>query len=375
MEKDPRISALVHRVLTHSVRLQPGEKVYLEFEGEQTLPIMEEFIRETIKIGAVPFYFFNDTAHHIALTQNSTENQIAAFGRLHAQIMEQMDAYVVVRGFKNPYDKNVLSSKDSSLYSRFFTKPVHLDIRLKKRWCVLRYPTNIMASLAKMSTAEMEDFYFSACLLDYSKMAEKMEPLVKLMEKTDKVKIVGPYTHLTFSIKDIGVTPCAGLCNLPDGEVYTAPVKNSVCGAVCFNTETKINGHVFSNICLDVSNGQVVNARATGYGDNDILQRIIETDEGSCYFGEFAFGVNPYIRKAICENLFDEKIAGSFHMALGNCYDTSNNGNKSAIHWDLIQIQTPEHGGGKIWFDDVLVRADGWFVLPELEGLNPENLV
>lgn len=141
MEKDPRISALVHRVLTHSVRLQPGEKVYLEFEGEQTLPIMEEFIRETIKIGAVPFYFFNDTAHHIALTQNSTENQIAAFGRLHAQIMEQMDAYVVVRGFKNPYDKNVLSSKDSSLYSRFFTKPVHLDIRLKKRWCVVKWKT------------------------------------------------------------------------------------------------------------------------------------------------------------------------------------------------------------------------------------------
>ena len=375
MQKDSRISELVRKVLTQSLRVQKGEKVYLEFEGEQTLPVMEEFIRETIKLGAMPFYFFNDTAHHIALVQGASDEQVAALGKIHAGIMEQMDAYVVVRGYSNPYNKGILSAEEQSRYNRCYMEPVHMDVRIKKRWCVLRYPTNVMAALAKMSTGEMEDFYFNACLLDYERMTHAMSALADLMSKTDSVRIAAPGTNLNFSIKGINVTMSNGLRNLPDGEVFTAPVKDSVYGMVTFNTETQIGGNVFSGVRLQISKGKVVHAELAGSGNCEKLRSIINTDEGSCYFGEFAFGVNPYITRTICENLFDEKIAGSFHMALGNSIGSSDNGNRSAIHWDLVQIQTPEHGGGEIWFDDELIRKDGRFVLPELQGLNPENLI
>ena len=373
MNKDSRITELVRKVLKDSIGLREGEKIYLEFEGEQTLPVMEECIKETIKLGAVPFYFFNDTAHHAALTQGATEAQVAALGQLHAQIMEQMDAYLVIRGYSNPYNASVLTPEEQALYNRCFMKPVHFDIRVKKRWCVMRWPTNVSAALAKMSTKEMEDFYFSSCLVDYDKMAKRMIPLAELMKTTDKVTIIAPGTELTFSIKGIPATLSRGIRNLPDGEVFTSPVKDSVNGVVRFNTETHINGDVFKNITLKIEKGKVVHAEAE-VGDNEKLRAVIKTDRGSCYFGEFAFGVNPFITREICENLFDEKIAGSFHLALGNSIETSHNGNKSSIHWDLIQIQTPEYGGGEIWFDDVLVRKDGLFVLPELKGLNPDNL-
>lgn len=374
MKKDSRISELVRKVLTQSLRVRKGEKVYLEFEGEQTLPVMEEFIRETVRLGAVPFYFFNDTAHHIALLQDSSDEQVAALGKIHAEIMEQMDAYVVVRGYTNPYDKSILTAEEQNRYNRCYMGPVHMDVRMRKRWCILRYPTNVMAALARMSTRETEDFYFNACLLDYEQMARAMKPLAELMSKTDRVHISAPGTRLDFSIKGVGVTLSNGLHNLPDGEVFTAPVKDSVFGTVTFNTETKINGEVFSGIKLQVSKGRVIFAEPAG-GNPEKLQSILDTDEGARYFGEFAFGVNPYITRTICENLFDEKIAGSFHMALGNSIGSSDNGNRSAIHWDLIQVQTLECGGGEIWFDDVLVRKDGRFVLPELQGLNPENLL
>lgn len=375
MQKDLRISELVRKVLNRSLCVRKGEKVYLEFEGEQTLPIMEEFIRETVKLGAVPFYFFNDTAHHIALLQGSSDEQVAALGRIHAGIMEQMDAYVVVRGYSNPYDKSILTAEEQSRYSRCYMGPVHMDVRMKKRWCVLRYPTNVMASLAKMSTKETEDFYFGACLLDYERMSQAMTALADLMSGTDQVHIAAPGTNLNFSIKGVGVTKSHGLRNLPDGEVFTAPVRESVYGTVTFNTETKIGGDVFSGVRLQVSKGRVVHAELTGVGNLEKLRSVIDTDDGARYFGEFAFGVNPYITRTICENLFDEKIAGSFHLALGNSIGSSDNGNRSSIHWDLVQIQTPEHGGGEIWFDGVLVRKDGCFVLPELQGLNPENLI
>ena len=374
MQKDERISKLVRKVLTESLNLRPGEKVYLEFEGEQTLPVMEEFIRQTIKLGAVPFYFFNDTVHHIAVTQGASEEQMFAFGRLHAQIMEQMDAYVVVRGYSNPFNKSVLTAEEQSLYNRGFMGQVHFDVRVPKtRWIVLRWPTNVAAALAKMTTPEMEDFYFNACLLDYQRMGQAMQPLVELMNKTDKVHIMAPNTDLKFSIRGIPATVSNGARNLPDGEVFTSPVKNSISGRITFNTNAVINGESFAGISLDFEQGRVFNADAKS-GDVEKLRRIIATDDGSCYIGEFAFGVNPHVTREICEGLFDEKISGSIHMALGNSIPSSDNGNRSSIHWDLIQIQTPACGGGSIWFDDVLIRRDGRFVLPELEGLNPENL-
>ena len=228
-----------------------------------------------------------------------------------------------------------------------------------------------MAQLANTSLEAFEDFYFDVCTLDYSKMDHAMDALAALMERTDKVHIKGPGTDLTFSIKDIPAIKCAGECNIPDGEVYTAPVKDSMNGIISYNTPSEEQGFTYENIVFEIENGKIVKATSN---DNDRINHLLDTDEGARYFGEFAIGVNPYILEPMKDTLFDEKICGSFHLTPGASYEDAPNGNKSAVHWDLVMIQRAEYGGGEIYFDDVLIRKDGIFTLPELACLNPENL-
>ena len=198
-----------------------------------------------------------------------------------------------------------------------------------------------------------------------------MAPLKALMERTDRVHILGPGTDLTFSIKGMPAVKCCGERNIPDGEVYTAPVKDSMNGIISYNTPSEEQGFTFENIVFEVKDGKIVKASAN---NDERINKLLDTDEGSRYFGEFALGVNPYILHPMKDTLFDEKIAGSFHLTPGASYEDAFNGNKSAVHWDLVMIQRPEYGGGEIYFDDVLIRKDGRFVIPQLECLNPENL-
>ncbi|MEW8976720.1 MAG: aminopeptidase, partial [Exiguobacterium sp.] len=236
---------------------------------------------------------------------------------------------------------------------------------------VLRFPTASMAQLANQSTEAFEDFYFDVCTLDYEKMGQAMEPLVDLMNRTDRVRLVGPGTDLSFSIKDIPAIKCAGNANIPDGEVFTAPVKDSVNGVISYNTPSPYQGFTFENVKLTFKDGKIIEATAN---DTDRINQVFDTDAGSRFVGEFAIGVNPFIQHPMKDILFDEKIDGSFHFTPGQAYEEAYNGNDSSVHWDLVNIQRPDYGGGEIWFDDVLIRKDGRFVLPELEVLNPENL-
>lgn len=211
----------------------------------------------------------------------------------------------------------------------------------------------------------------SAAARAYSKMDKAMDALKDLMERTDKVHLVAPGTDLTFSIKGIPAVKCAGECNIPDGEVYTAPVRESMNGTIAYNTPSLEDGFTYENIKFEIKDGKIIKATAN---DNERINAMLDTDEGARYFGEFAIGVNPYVLQPMKDILFDEKICGSFHLTPGMCYEDAPNGNKSAVHWDLVQIQRPEYGGGEIWFDDVLIRKDGLFVIDELLPLNPENL-
>ena len=236
---------------------------------------------------------------------------------------------------------------------------------------MLRYPNPSMAQLAGSSQEAFEDFYFNVCTLDYKKMSDAMDPLVDLMNRTDRVHIKGPGTDLTFSIKGIPAVKCDGLRNIPDGEVYTAPVRESMNGVISYNTFSEEQGFTFENIKFEVKDGKIIHATAN---DTDRINALLDTDEGARYFGEFAIGVNPYVLSPMKDTLFDEKICGSFHLTPGKCYEDAFNGNHSAVHWDLVMIQRPEYGGGEIYFDNVLIRKDGIFVTDELKGLNPENL-
>jgi len=193
-------------------------------------------------------------------------------------------------------------------------------------------------------------------------------PLKALMERTDRVRITAPDTDLSFSIKGLDAIPCTGQMNIPDGECFTAPVRESINGHIHFNSATIYRGTPFDDIRLTFEKGRVV---AFESSNNAVLEAILDSDEGARYVGEFALGFHPFIAEPMRDILFDEKIRGSLHMALGQAYDEADNGNRSSVHWDLVLRQEQ---GGEIFFDDVLIRKDGVFVLPELAGLNPEAL-
>lgn len=374
MQIDKRIAQLAENILKNSVQLKKGEKIYIEAFGASTKDFFNELIKKTIKLGAVPFYFYNDVSFEKSLIEGASEKQIEDYTAIHKRLMEDADCYVAVRGYDDAFALSDVSAKSMDMFGKIFQEQVHMRTRLPKtRWCVLRWPNTSMAAMSRMSLKQFEDFYFDACLLDYRKMGKAMLPLKELMDKTENVHIKGNDTDLTFSLKGIKAIVCDGKMNIPDGEVYSAPVKDSINGYVQFNTDTMYDGVFYSNIRLEFKNGRIVTG--TSLVNNDKFQKMLDLDDGSRYMGEFALGVNPYITHPILDILFDEKTCGSFHMAIGNSYeDETNNGNKSSIHWDLVKIQTLEHGGGEIWFDNKLIRKDGLFVLPELKGLNPQNL-
>jgi len=368
---DPRIKTLAHNLINYSCELKQGEKIFIENIGLE-LPLLKELIRETYKVGAIPLVSIKDNEVDRVLLSECTEEQLKMMAKYEAARMSDVDAYIGLRSGQNAFELSDVPQDKMELYMKHFWQKVHGKIRVPKtKWVVLRYPSPSMAQLAGMSTEAFEDFYFNVCNLDYSKMSKAMDPLVDLMNRTDKVHIVGKGTDLTFSIKGIPAIKCDGKMNIPDGEVYTAPVKDSVNGVITYNTPSEYNGFTYQDVRFTFKDGKIVKAEAN---DNERINKVLDTDEGARYVGEFAIGVNPYINKAMNDTLFDEKIAGSFHFTPGSCYDDCSNGNKSAVHWDLVCIQTPEYGGGEMYFDDVLVRKDGRFVLPELEGLNPENL-
>ncbi|MCD8239158.1 MAG: aminopeptidase [Clostridiales bacterium] len=368
---DERTIKLAQNIVNYSIKVKKGERVLISSNGLTCLPLVKAVIKEVYKAGAVPYADLTDSSVTRELVLNSTEQQWKFLAEVDMKKMEGMDAYVGIGGNANTAEMADVPAEKMDLYSRFYQRPV-TDVRLKKKWVVLRYPNNSLAQSMGTSLESFEDFFYKVCNLDYSKMSKAMDSLVDLMNKTDKVRLVAPNTDLTFSIKGIPAIKCAGEMNIPDGEVYTAPVKDSVNGRITYNTPSPNRGFTFENVSLVFKDGKIVEATAN---DNEKVNAIFSTDEGAKYVGEFAIGVNPYITKPMKNILFDEKIRGSIHFTPGNAYDDADNGNRSALHWDLVLIMTKECGGGEIYFDDRLIRKDGVFVVPELLCLNPENLV
>ncbi len=369
---DPRNRTLARQLISYSVELQPGEKIYIEVKGIAALELGKALVEAATEAGGVPFWYYNDEELSRPFVKHAGQPQFESWGRFHRRIMEEVDAYIAVRGSNNTFDHADLDPDRQRWFAKAYWEEVH-SVRVRdKKWCVLRYPNSSMALMAQRPTEEFADFYYKVCGLDYERMSTAMDPLVELMTNTDKVAIKGPGTDITFSIKGIGAVKCAGKRNIPDGEVYSCPVRDSVNGVITYNAGTLYQGALFRDIRLEVEQGRI--GKATCAGDEQKLQRILDTDEGARCFGEFALGLNPEITDPMLDILFDEKIRGSFHLTPGNAYDKTDNGNRSAVHWDIVSIQTPEWGGGEIWFDDLLVRKDGRFVLPALEGLNPERL-
>lgn len=327
-------------------------------------------IRDVYKAGGKPFVNIRESKIIAELCMGCDEEQLNYQTDYLLYEGREIDVFIGVRAFDNVFELADVPAEKLNLYMRI-NKPTRDQLVDNTKWSVLKYPNPAMAQLACISTEKFTDFFYDVCTIDYEKMSKAMDPLVELMNKTDNVHIIGPGTDLTFSIKGIPAIKCDGRINIPDGEVYTAPVRESVNGVITYNTPSQEQGYTFENIRFEVKDGKIIDATCN---DTKRINELLDTDENARYFGEFAFGVHPNILHPMKDTLFDEKIAGSFHLTPGRSYENAFNGNRSAVHWDLTLIQRPEYGGGEIWFDDVLIRKDGLFVLPELEGLNPENL-
>ena len=368
---DPRMEKLAQVLVGYSCKVQPGEKVLIESSGVPH-EMIRAIVREVYKAKGYPFVELSDNRVKREILKGVDEEMLRAWADYDVYRMNGMDAYIGLRGGNNSLETSDVPSDKMGLYSKIYAEKVHGEVRVNKtKWVILRWPTEGMSQLAKMSTEAFEDYYFDVCTLDYRKMDKAMDALCKRMNEADNVRIVSPGTDLRFRIKGMGSVKCSGECNIPDGEVYTAPIKDSVNGVITYNVPSIENGIEFRDVSLTFKNGKIVKATA-----NHTLEAnaIFDEDEGARYVGEFSFGLNPFIKNAIGDILFDEKISGSIHFTPGCCYEDCDNGNKSSVHWDLVLCQTPECGGGEVWFDDTLIRKDGRFVVEDLLCLNPENL-
>jgi aminopeptidase len=367
---DPRFIQLADGLAGFSTALKKGERVMIDaFDVPDAIVIA--LVRAARNRGAHPYVQLHRARVTRELMLGADEAQFAPHAEVELARMEKMDAYIALRGSENIFESSDVPSSKVQLVSRLM-KPV-LDHRVgKTKWVVLRWPTAAMAQQAGMSTEAFEDFYFRVCTLDYSRMKPGMKVLADLMAETDRVQIKGPGTDLKFSIKGIGAQPCGGLRNIPDGEVFSCPVKDSIEGVIQYNAPTVYLGASFDNIRLVFKQGKIVEATSN---NTKRLNEILDSDAGARYIGEFALGFNPHILEPMRDILFDEKIAGSFHFTPGQAYEGVGNGNKSQVHWDMVCIQRPEYGGGEVWFDGKLIRNDGLFLPKSLHKLNPEYLL
>ncbi len=368
---DQRLQVLAQRLVHYSCAVQPGENVLIEATG--SVPeLVRCLIAEVYAAGGNPFVQLNDPRVVRNWLRGANREQLKIQGEIELGRMKQMQCFIGVRAGENVSEMSDVPAETMKAYTELVVKPVHLEQRVKHtKWVILRYPNPSMAQLAQMSTEQFEDFYFKVCTLDYAKMSTAMTPLKELMDRTDRVHIISPGTDLTFSIKGIPSIKCDGKMNIPDGEVFTSPVIDSVNGVITYNASTLYHGATFDQVSLTFENGKIVNATSS---NTQRLNEILDTDAGARFIGEFAVGFHPDILHPMKDILFDEKIAGSIHFTPGQAYEEADNGNRSSIHWDLVLIQRPEYGGGELYFDDVLIRKDGIFVIPELLGLNPDQL-
>jgi aminopeptidase len=366
---DPRYTKLAKLLVNYSTETKKGDRVLLDM-----IDVPDEFSIELIRAvraaGGTPLIEARHTRLSREMLLHITDAQAAQMRDIELFRMKRVQAYIAIRGSANASENSDVPSDKMQLYSRVI-RPV-MDHRINKtRWVVLRWPTPSMAQAAGMSTETFENLYFDVCTMDYAKMGRAMLPLERRMKRADRIHLKAPGTDLTFSIKGIGAKMCKGDRNIPDGEVFSCPVKTSVNGVIQFNTPTLYSGTKFENVRLELKDGKVVGATSN---NTKRLNEILDTDAGARYIGEFSLGFNPFIQNPMCDILFDEKIAGSLHFTPGQAYEECDNGNRSAVHWDMVLIQRKEWGGGEVWFDGELIRKDGIFMPADLKPLNSANL-
>lgn len=362
---------LSQKLVNYSCNVKKGEKVLITYSDTPS-SFIEILIEDISKCGAIPIPFRLDKIIKRRLLLNSKDENFEYFKQIVLPIMQSVDAVILISGSFNDFELSDIPTETMTSFNKIYVEPVHFKVRCQKKWVLLRYPTPSFAQSTMQSSEKFYEYFFDVCTLNYQELNKKMTPLKELLEKTDKVRIVAPDTDLSFSIKGMPAIKCSGECNIPDGEIYSCPLKTSVNGKIKFNIPAIDNGFEFRDIFLKFENGKIVDFDCNLKNE---FKNILDTDEGSRYLGEFAFGLNPYCTSPIKDILFDEKMSSSIHLAIGASYEDCYNGNNSAVHLDLILKLSQEFGGGKIYFDDKLIYENGKFICPNLVDLNPQNLL
>jgi len=358
---------LARLLVTYSVELKKGERCLIQATDVPN-SMVEALIKEVYDAGGYPELHISSIMLERALVEGASDESLQALADSDAYRMSHMDAFIGIRGIVNPMEMGSLKTEYSN-YMKIYNEKVHHHIRVPHtKWVVLRYPTPLMAYQAKMSFSEFEKYFYQVTSgVDYKAMDRAMDKAVEFLNQVKDVHIIAKDTDVRFSLENMIGMKCSGKRNIPDGEVYSAPVRESVNGVIHYNTASTYQGHRFTDVRFVIKDGKIIEATSD---DNEAINQILDSDEGARYFGEFALGCNPSIYFAMDNTLFDEKIAGSIHFTPGNAYTNCDNGNRSSIHWDLVQIQTPEYGGGEIWMDGILIRKDGRFVHEAFTQLN-----
>lgn len=362
-----KLKELASLIVNYSIRVEKDERVLITTQSLETREFVSYLIEEIYRNGGVPCLKINDPILGARLAEKNNEGRIELLKKIQENEVELFDSFINIRYATNDYENKNVSGEMSKKLSQALLPSS--DVRVNQRkWVLLNYPSLLDSYKAKMTSTEFMEFALKVMTVNYKSMSELIKPLKKLMDKTDKVRIVSPGTDITFSIKGMSSIPCVGEMNIPDGELYSAPIKNSVNGIITYNTPSPYQGRVYNHVSLEFKDGKIINA--TCDDDNEKLNEIFNTDEGARYVGEFSLGFNPEILYPMGDILYDEKILGSIHFTPGQAYKDCYNGNDSGIHWDMVLIQRKDYGGGEIYFDDVLIRRDGMFVLEELKPLN-----
>ena len=367
---EEKLKKLAHTIINYSLDVKENERILITYKTSDPEPLVKELIREINEKKAIVFLnIFPGAEISSLLNEGCTKQKIEEIAKHKEFEVNNYDSFIHLAYNLNDFEGKNLD-KDLKILLGKKTQKSN-DIRVNKRkWTLLNYPSNIDAFKAHMEYKDFYEYALDVMTFNYEQMEKDIKPLKELMEKTNIVRVTGKDTDITFSIKDIPVIPCTGKMNIPDGEIFTAPIKKSVNGVITYNTPSPYDGNVFHNVRLEFKDGKIIKASCDE--DNEKLNEIFDRDEGARYIGEFSLGLNPKIRNPIGDILFDEKIIGSIHFTPGKAYDEADNGNSSMIHWDMVLIQREEWGGGNIYFDDVLIRENGKFVLDSLRHLNYE---
>lgn len=364
---DERLKKLSKTIVDYSLEVKENDRVLITVQTDKPNKLVKCLIKDITKKKGIPFVRMVDPEINSLLLELTTNEKIKEIKKRNDFDVDNYDCFINIRYSTNDFENNNIKKEIRKKIGEATSKSDAIRIN-ERRWVLLNYPSRLDAYKAGKTTDEFYEFSIEAMNIDYSKMYDDIKPLKDLMEKTKEVRIISPNTDITFSIEGMPAIPCCGKCNIPDGEIYTAPIKTSVNGIITYNTNSPYQGYVFENVSLKFENGKIIEATASS--NNEKLNEIFDTDEGARYIGEFAIGLNPAIKDPMGDILFDEKIIGSIHFTPGKAYHDAYNGNDSSIHWDLVLIQREEFGGGEIYFDHKLIRKDGLFVIDELKHLN-----